>query len=318
MEKRQVAEVIVTVGQPPDKGLVLEVRYKTGNPDVKKFGNWDETAYNACLHATRADMESFELAFILSPDETCWTEVDIPPDFMSKGIRVKGPIMLQVEKQLKRKGFECSYSSSGLWLIHRPDPSGAYSDRGYFDAVQTIRLATGDSSVVDEAVRSYWNRHLEKSSTGRYLTMSRGGSMATKKADAAEEAAKKQVTVKALDGTEVPVSPKQKEMYDEIVERSASGSPVGSDDERLDDPSSIAAMKLATGEHPVVVRAKFGARWHYFGKQKDADAAVKKAEDAAAEAKKSSKKSAPAGGGEEAPTGSGKKKGGPLKKPSEK
>jgi hypothetical protein len=246
MEKRQVAEVIVTVGQPPDKGLVLEVRYKAGDPDVKRFGSWDETAYNACMHATRAEMESFELAFVLSPDETCWTEVDVPPDFMSKGVRVKGPVMFQIEKQLKRKGFECSYSSSGLWLIHRPDPSGAYSDRGYFDAVQTIRLATGDSSVVDEAVRSYWNRHLEKSSTGRYLTLTRGGSMATKK-EAAEDAAKKQVTVKALDGTDVPVSPKQKEMYDEIVQRSASGTPVGSDEERLDDPSSIAAMKLAAG-----------------------------------------------------------------------
>lgn len=321
MEKRQVAEVIVTVNAPPDKGLILEVRYKTGDPDVKKYGNWDETSYNACLHATRADMDSFEMAFVLSPDETCWMEVGVPPNFMTKGDRIKGKLMLQVERQLRRKGFECNYSSNGLWCIHRPDPSGGYAHRGYFDASQTIRFATGDTSLIDEAVSHYWQSHLDSSPYGKYLNMARGGSMATKKADAAEEAAKKQDTTKALDGTEVALSPKQREMFDEIKERSASGSPVGSDDERLDDPSSIAAMKLATGEHPVVLREKFGARWHYFSTQKDLDKAVKVAEEAAAAAKKSSSKksgTADGGGSEEPPAGSGKKKGGPLKKPSEK
>jgi hypothetical protein len=316
-KKRKVAEVIVTVGNPPDKAITLEVRYDEGHPDRLKFGNWEETAYNACLHATRADMDSFELVFVMSPDESCWINVDVPPDLM-KGGRVKGPVLLQVEKQLSRRGFECNYSSNGLWCIHRPDPQGGYAHRGYFDAAKLIRLATGDPGLVDEAVHGYWASRTETSSYGRYLNL-RGGNMAKKAAaDAAEEKVKEQVTVKALDGTSVAVSPKQKEIYDQIVARSASGSPVGSDEERLDDPSSIAAMKLATTVGPAVVRHKFGARWHYFAKQTDLDKAVAAAEKAAEAEKASKKKAAPAASTEEAAAGSGKKKGGPLKKPSEK
>lgn len=231
--------------------------------------------------------------------------------------------MLQVEKLLGRKGFECDYSGLGVWIIHRPDPAEGYAKRGYFNAAQTIKLATGNAGLVEEAISAFWANHLETAEYARYLTLrgERRG-MATKK-EKAEETAKKQITTKAIDGTEVQISPKQEEMLGQIKERSAGGSPIGSDDERLDDPSSIAAMKLATGEHPVVLRGKFGTRWHYFAKQADLDKATKAAE-AAAEAAKKAKpakaekadKSETSGSAENNTQAAKGKK--PLKKPSEK
>lgn len=317
-QKRQITEVAVLVANPPDHGISTQTRFKEGPAETKKWPDWPAAAYNACIDATKAGMDSFDVAFTLEGGEIHWMTLDVPADPFGAG-KFGGSLMSQVEHRLEQRGFDCNYNSNGLWVIHRPDPSNGYSTRGYFDALTTIRLATGDASTVDEAIKRFQASRNGGSSMTRYLQMqgTKGGSAMGKK-DAAEEAAKKQVTTKALDGTEVPVSPKQQEILEAIKKRSASGSPVGSDDERLDDPSSIAAMKLATGEHPVVVRAKFGSRWHYFAKQADADKATSAAEKAAADTKKASSKKASKESADSGSTEAGKKKKGPLKKPSEK
>lgn len=309
-----------------EKEFEMEIRHGEGHePTEHKYADWSGTAYQACLVATQADLDTFEIRFAMKGGEEHWVTAQIPLDFL-RGGRIGGNPMHQVEYRFERMGFECFRSGMGMWVVHRPDPREAYARRGYFDAAQTIRLASSDAELVDEVIKNYWTSHSQTSQYARYLTLrgERRGTMAKKTAEAAEEAARKQTMVKALDGTEVPISPKQEAMLEQIKERSAGGSPVGSDEERLDDPSSIAAMKLATGEHPVVVRAKFGTRWHYFAKQADADKAVKKAEDdaAAEKAAKAAKKPAKADGeGEAASSGKGKPapaSGGKLKKPSEK
>lgn len=334
MTQRQITEVIVTVvvtgsddrpahagyakdklPKVQDKDFLVETRFGTGDPEVKKYADWPTAAYHCCLTACRADQETFEILFQFEPGEEHRIMAYVPAKFLS-GEHIGGGPMLQVEKQLDRRGFEADHNSGGMWNVHRPDPRDGYSRRGYFDAAQTIRLASGDAELVDEAIKTYWAAHVQTSQYARYLTM-RGERRVAKKTEAAEETAKKQTTVKALDGTEVPVSPKQEEVLEQIRTRSASGSPLGSDDERLSDPDSIAAMKLATGEHPVVVRGKFGTRWHYFGKQVDLDKAVAAAEKAA-EAEKASKASAKKPAKEAASGETAAKGGGRLKKPSEK
>lgn len=309
-----------------EKDFEMEIRHGDEHkPTERKYGDWAGAAYQACIEAARADLDTFEIRFVMKGGEEHWVTAEIPPDF-SKGGRIGGVPMHQVEYRFERRGFECFRSGKGMWVVHRPDPRDAYAKRGYFDAAQTIRLASSDVELVDEVIKNYWTSHVSTSQYARYLTLrgERRG-MAKDKKDVAEEAARKQTMVKALDGTEVGISPKQEEMLGQIKERSASGSPVGSDDERLDDPSSIAAMKLATGEHPVVVRAKFGTRWHYFAKQTDADKAVAAAEKAAADEKASkaaSKKPAKADSEESTGSTKGTKpsagSGGKLKKPSEK
>lgn len=309
-------EVLVKV---QTKDVPMEIRYKEGLSAVTKWHDWATATYQACLIATKAELDSFEVAFDLGAEENHRITVFVPASF-SKGDRIGGSPMIQVENQLKRKGFDCDSSGSAIWVLHRPDPRDGYSKRGYFDAAQVIRLAAVDGDTVDETIKMFWSGHLQTSSYARYLSMrgERRG-MATKKAAAADEAVKKQITVKALDGTEVNVSPKQQEMLGLIKERSASGSPVGSDEERLDDPSSIAVMKLATGEHPVVLRSKFGSRWHYFAAQCHVDKAVKAAEDEVEAARKAKAAKKPTAKNKEesetAPAKGGKK---PLKKPSEK
>ncbi len=321
------------------KDFDMEIRHGDGNdPTRQKWADWSSVAYQACLMAASADLDAFEIRFMLSRDEEHWVEVMIPSDFM-KGGRIGGGPMLQVERRLERMGFEC-FGTSSMWTVHRPDPREGYARRGYFDAAQTIRLASSDTGLVDQTIRTFWGQHQQTSQYARYLTLrgERRGTMAKEAKEKAEEKASKQITTKALDGTEVPISPKQQEMLEAIKERSASGSPVGSDKEgadypylegdtgRLDDPSSIACMKLATGEHPVVLRSKFGTRWHYFSKQADMDKAVKAAEKAAEDAKasKATKKSSKSdeGDGESAGAAKGTKpsagSGSRLKKPSEK
>lgn len=344
-EKLPVTEVIVTVAvtgandrpleagfsaqhhvQVQSKDFNLELRHgDAGEPTVQKWPDWAATAYQACLRATGADLDSFELRFVLGGEEDHWVTAMVPSDFMKGGGRMGGGPMLQVERRLERMGFE-SHSTSNMWTVHRPDPREAYAKRGHFDAAQTIRLASSDADVVDEAIKNFWGSHVRTSTYAGYLTLRGERRGMTKNKDAAEEAAKKQVTTKALDGTEVPLSPKQQEMLEAIKERSAGGSPIGSDEERLDDPSSIAAMKLATGEHPVVVRYKPGKRWLYFSKQADLDKHQKATEKAvadekaakAATKKPAAKEAAEDGGGaakgEKAAAGSGNR----LKKPSEK
>lgn len=302
-----------------DENIIVEFRYGDSKPTVKDYLDWPTAAYYACLACSKAGLDTFELLLVLDPEEEHRIQVYVPANFLSKGEKISGPLMLQVERQLERRGFEANHGAKGMWTIHRPDPRDGYAKRGYFDAAQTIRLAASNSDLIDEAIRTYWARRLTESPTARYLNLKGDRRMVTKKEGTEEAPAKKQTTAKAIDGTDVGISPKQEEMLEKIREQSASNNPVGSDDERLDDPSSIAAMKLATGEHPIVFRGKFGTRWHYFAKQKDLDTAIAAAEkvaqtekDAKAAKKKPAKEEAAAD------AQASKRKGGPLKKPSEK
>jgi hypothetical protein len=319
MESKKAKAITVTVTNPPDRGISLDVYPESGAPESWKFGDrWEDAAKDACLHAVRSDMTRFCLAFDIGEEDVPPIWVEVPPNFM-KGDRIRGYPMLQVERLLDRRGFVCSQVSKGLWLVHRPDPRKGYSRRGYFDSVTTIRLATGDAGRVDEAIADFAASRTS-SPTNRYLAM--GGSMATKKSDAdkAEEQVKEKLTVRNLEGEDVEVSPKQKELYDAIKARSASDAPVGSDEERLDDPSSIAAMKLAT-EKKAVLRYKPGKRWLYFATQKDLDkhqAAAEKAAAAAAPKKRTAASAGGEGGSDSDAAAQGKTKSGPIPKPGGK
>lgn len=318
MGNAKVKFVKLILGQPPDKGLSLCVGYDNEQTDSNGYGTrWEEAAHSACLNAIRGELDQFSMEFETGDDPRPSLNVDIPPNYMKGENRIRGYPMLVVEKRLRDMRFECRGVGKGLWLIHRPDPSKSYSPRGYFDATTTIRLATGDASAVDEAIHQFSASRAATSPTNRYLNL--GGSMAKKDdAEKADKEVKEKLTVKDLDGDQVEVSPKQKELYDAIKERSATDSPVGSDDERLDDPSSIAAMKLAT-EKKAVVRYKPGKRWLYFANEKDMSKHQAATEKAAAEAAASKKKSsAAAAGSDSEAAAAGKKKSGPIPKPGKK
>jgi hypothetical protein len=302
------------------KDFEVELRFgDDAEPSSHWYGDWAATTYQACLHAAKAELDTIGVRFKLGEDESHWVHVYLPANFPNE--RINGSPMLQVERNLEKMGFEVFSGAVGMWTVHRPDPRDAYSRRGYFDAAQTIRLATSPPEQVAATIRKYWEANLDTSQYLKYLSLKGDrGTMANKK-DKAEEASSKQVMAKAIDGTEVALSPKQQEVLGLIKERSGTEAPYGSDPERLSDPESIAAMKLATGEHPVVVRSKFGPRWWYFAKQGDMDRAVKAAEKSAAEAKAATKKPAaekPAQAAKQAAAGNGSKRSGPLKKPSEK
>jgi hypothetical protein len=324
MSDAQVTSVDIRVEKIPDGDCSMVMSYDKKKPIEKKYESWAEASRQAAAIAHRTGLDSISVLFHL-PDGVRKFEVEVPN--VDKGERI-GPAIVVVERRLERLGFECNYITGGKWVIHRPDPAGGYNRRGYFSAAEMVTLGASDSEGVDEAI-SQSSSGSNPRSMDKYMRLNRGDSMAAKAGKASKKAAdkpaKEVVTVK-VDGKEVSLSPKQAEVYEQIKSRSNSGSPLGSDDERLSDPDSIAAMKLAT-ELGVVQRTKVGSRWHYFATKGDMDKAIKAHEKEAADAaaiKAASKrpakteapkaKSAAAG----AATASGKKKSGPLKKPSEK
>lgn len=321
---RKVTGVSVTVTFLPQTGVnagtvgvindtaeagpcTMMVAYDSGAPDVKQFDTWAAAADWAQKVAWGNALDDIELRLVLSEDETVTVDARTPDERNSEHL---GSIMTEVEKRLSRKGFEAN-GIKRVWCVHRPDPSGSYSMRGYFGAVDTIRLAGLGVGKIDELIRQSHEDVSSRSKYAPYKQATGGTRMATKKK--AEEAKEKDII--KVHGKEIELSPKMREVYDTIVKRSGTGKPLGSDDARLSDPDSIAAMKLA--REGAVIREKFGTRWHYFENEKDMKAAVAVAEKAAADSKGSKKATGKAASKAPAKK-SGKKKEGQLKKPSEK
>lgn len=313
-EEPKVVGIAVEVTSLPDGPCNVEVRYDRGEPGTTAYDLWRPAIYAAYVTAHKNELVEIELVFTGTQHSLYMSVPEEASELTSKP-------MNEVERQIARKGFETGYLSGGKWKVHQPDaavgtPDCVYRPRGYFTQEQMIALATSTHETIVEEIQV--SSEANGSSTRRYLHM-RGARNMAKKTEV-EETKKVRATAKSLNGVEVEISPKQEEMLELIRKRSASGNPVGSDPERLDDPSSIAAMKLATNE--VVTRGKFGTRWWYFANAKDLAAAVAAAEKAAEEeaaAKKKPAKAAPAkAAAGSAAAASGKKVAGRLKKPSEK
>jgi len=321
MEKAQITKVEIMVGNSPDKDCTMVMSYDKKKPVQKLYDTWTEASKQASAIAFNAGLDSVDVVFRLQSRE--YRFMESTPN-VNKGERLS-PAIVVVEHRLERLGFECQYVTGGQWVIHRPDPAGGYSRRGYFSAAQIVELGASDSDAVDEAIKAYSSN--SPTNMTKYIRMNnKGDSMAkaakATKAAKAEKPAKEVVTVK-VDGEEVALSPKQAEVWEQIKERSGTNEPLGSDDERLSDPDSIAAMKLAT-EIGCAVREKFGNRWWYFANEKDMNARVKayeKEAEEAAEIKTAAKKPSKVTESPKsaaATKGTGKKKAGQLKKPSEK
>lgn len=320
MEKAQITRVEIVVGNSPDKESTMIMSYDKKKPVQKLYDTWAEASKQASAIAFNAGLDSVDVVFRLQSRE--YRFMESTPN-VNKGERLS-PAIVVVEHRLERLGFECQYVTGGQWVIHRPDPVGGYSRRGYFSAAQIVELGASDSDAVDEAIKAYSSNSTTNMS--RYIRTVKGDTMAkaakATKAAKAEKPAKEVVTVK-VDGEEYALSPKQSEVWEQIKERSGTDEPLGSDDERLSDPDSIAAMKLAT-EIGCAQRAKFGNRWWYFANEKDMNARVKayeKEAEEAAEIKTAAKKPSKVTESPKsaaATKGTAKKVKAPLKKPSEK
>jgi len=323
---REVTGVSVTVTFLPETGFdagtagvindtaeegpcVMQVEYRSGKPDVKQFEDWASAADWAQKVAWGNALDEITLNLVLSQDEIVQFDARTPDQKNNERL---GSVMREVERRLSRRGFHAN-GIKRVWCVHRPDPSGSYTTRGYFGAADTIRLAgIHNPKVIDQRVEASGADIAGRSKYTSYKQAATGGnSMATKKK--ADEAKEKDII--KVKGKDIELSPKMREVYDTIVKRSGTGKPLGSDDARLSDPDSIAAMKLA--REGAVVREKFGTRWHYFENEADMKKAVAVAEKAAGEDKKGSKKAASKAPAKKAAS-SGKKREGPIKKPSEK
>ena len=311
MAEATVTGVRIKVGKVPDKDCSMVMSYEKKAPITKKFDEWAEAARQAGTIAHRACLDAVEVVFHTSTGDRTF-EVDTPNT--DKGERL-APALVVVERILERRCYEVQYISKGIWILHRPDPAGSYAIRGYFSAEELIILAAERPEVIDGAIVSSSSQHV--SSMRPYMTLSRGDNMATKKAGKAAETKKESLTIKN-GGKEFAVSPTQAEVFEDIKKRSGTGKPLGSDEERLTDPQSIAAMKLNV--MGAVQRHKFGTRFHYFANEADMAKAVKayekEAEEAAAIKAASKRPAKDKEEGKPAKKSSAKK--GVLKKPSEK
>lgn len=316
-----VRSVRVTVAIPWDRaaGCTLTKEMVSGKPDVGKYDSWRAAADRA---VTVADQQGLEDVVLELVHEGTAYEVRAVVKYDQSGNPRPFAVdpMVEAEKYLNRRGYETQSIGSGMYTVEKPDAvGGTHRKKGYLSTGQFLGLSGMADHDIDAVLNSSWRGEMKKSTMARYLLTPtvRGGSMAKK---TEEKAAKP--TAKGTGGKDVELSPKMAEVLEAIQKGEKAGKPLGSGSDRLDDPTSIAAMKLA--RDGVAHRVKSGTRFrfHYYASKGAADKAQAQAEkDAAAAAKKPAKapsKSAAKSNGKPNEESAGKKKSGPLKKPSEK